>query len=157
VHARTWQAAYAGIVDDAYLAALDVAELARSRRQYFGTPGVHTLLAEEDGVIAGFVTFGRARPGGGEDGELYAIYVDPARQGRGIGRALFERARDGLRDDGFPRMNLWVLSDNRPSRRFYERCGMTPTVVTDVFTPRGSTQELPEMRYALDLDDGEGQ
>jgi RimJ/RimL family protein N-acetyltransferase len=48
-------------------------------------------------------------------------------------------------------MSLWVLSDNRPSRRFYERCGMTPTGATDVYTPRGSTQQLPETRYSIQL------
>lgn len=44
-----------------------------------------------------------------------------------------------------------MLADNHPSRRFYERMGMEPDGATHKYVPRGSTQELPEIRYAVRL------
>ena len=59
-------------------------------------------------------------------GELYAIYVDPAAQGRGIGRALMDAAVRGLATRGFREAVLWVFEANAPARGFYERMGWTP-------------------------------
>ncbi len=61
-----------------------------------------TLLAEIDGVPAGFTTFGPYRNDqdrGDLDptyGELLAIYVERAHWGDGTATALFAAARDGL-------------------------------------------------------------
>ncbi len=55
--------------------------------------------------------------------ELYAIYVHPSCQGRGIGRALVGRIVEELVVRSHPSMCLWVLSGNTQARRFYERAG----------------------------------
>ena len=78
-----------------------------------------------------------------EDGaaELASLYVDPARRGTGLGRALLE--------EGFARMPqreqvLWTFERNAPARGFYERLG---------FRLDGGRQVLPmlgdpvEVRY----------
>jgi GNAT superfamily N-acetyltransferase len=51
--------------------------------------------------------------------ELYAIHVDPAYLGTGVGRALMADALPRLGD----RAVLWVLEQNARARRFYERGG----------------------------------
>jgi GNAT superfamily N-acetyltransferase len=152
VHVRTWRAVYAGIVPDDYLAALDPVVNAERRRADPGPAGSQTLVAVVAGRIAGFASFGPYRRKGADPdpgmGELYALYVDPAHWGHGAGRLLLEAARDGLAAAGFPDMRLWVLTENTGARRFYERMGLAPDGTAQNYTPRGTTVELPELRYA---------
>jgi RimJ/RimL family protein N-acetyltransferase len=51
----------------------------------------------------------------------------------------------------YPELRLWVLEKNDRARRFYERAGMAPDGTHGVYTPGGSTAELPEIRYARRL------
>lgn len=55
-------------------------------------PGV--WVWEEDGNILGFSAADT------RDGSIWALFVDPAHERRGIGRPLFEKALDVLRYDG---------------------------------------------------------
>ena len=52
---------------------------------------------------------------------------------------------------GFADMRLWVLDDNHRGRRFYAAAGLSPDGTRQTWTPRGSTVELPELRYATAL------
>jgi len=82
------------------------------------------LVAEDDGAVVGFCVGGRSRaPDDPFAGEVYAIYVLPEQHGRGVGRALLQRAAQELLDRGLASMLIWVLRENAPSRRFYERMG----------------------------------
>jgi RimJ/RimL family protein N-acetyltransferase len=150
LHVRTWQAGYAGIVPAAILDALDPARFAARRRVQPAYPGTHTVVADEDGTIVGFASFGpyRGDPGAGE---VYAIYVDPKRWGGGVGRRLMATARATLSPD-FREVRLWVLEENHRARRFYERAGMTPDGARDFYTPPGGDTGLPEIRYAMRLE-----
>jgi ribosomal protein S18 acetylase RimI-like enzyme len=156
VHVRTWRCAYAGIVPAPVLAALDPAVFAERRRTRPAPPGAVTLVAEDDGTVVGFVSYGPYRRDQGAQydpaaGELYAVYVDPACQGTGAGRRLVTAAREGLRAAGYPEMRLWVLAENHAARGFYEHLGLAPDGEQQRYTPRGSTAELPELRYAARL------
>lgn len=55
-------------------------------------------------------------------GELYAIYIQPARQGMGAGRGLMRAVAAQLAGEGRRSLLVWVLADN-PARRFYEALG----------------------------------
>jgi GNAT superfamily N-acetyltransferase len=155
VHVRSWQSGYAGIVPADVLDSLDPADFAARRRDRGAPPGGGSLVAAGDGRIVGLASYGPYRPEQDrlepEVGELYAIYVDPGHWGAGIGRRLYAAATAALAAYGFPEMRLWVLTENHRARRFYERMGMRPDGVHDVWTPRGSTVELPEVRYATAL------
>ena len=150
IHVRTWRSAYAGIIPAEVLAALDPAENAARRRKTPRIPGTHTMVADTAGVIGGFASFGPDRDRE-PTGELYAVYVDPDQQSRGFGQLLYRTAVDTLTAAGFPEMRLWVLEENHAARGFYERMGMAPDGVVETYTPRGSTVELPELRYAVRL------
>jgi putative acetyltransferase len=76
-------------------------------------------VADEDGLILGFATL-RAD-------ELDHLYVDPPSQGRGVGSALLERAKE-LRPEGF---RLWTFQRNEGAKRFYERHGFRAIRLTD--------------------------
>jgi hypothetical protein len=124
VRTDTWRDAYRGLMPDSLLDGLDYD--ATRRRALMSALPAHqfVLVAEVDGTVVGFCLGGRSRtPDDLHRGEVYAIYVLPKHQGRGIGRALLQAGAKELVARGFGSMIIWVLRENAPSRRFYERMG----------------------------------
>lgn len=140
LHQRSRAAAYRGIVPDEALAAITAPMMGAWWAERWGYErDTHVLtVAERDGLLAGFTYVGphdAREPGADREpdvdgepavGELYAIHLDPAEQGRGVGRALMIDALAILRRGGWTRAVLWVLADNAHARRFYERGGWVP-------------------------------
>ncbi len=156
IHVRGWQSAYPGIVPDAYLDALSADNYAERHRGRIRLPqsGVEAWVAESDGAVAGFAILGPARPPLDEPpaGEVYAIYVDPGRLRRGIGRLLLDHAVEAFRRQGLGLATLWVLRENAPGRRFYEAMGWRADGSTQRFElPGFGGVSLPEVRYVRDL------
>jgi len=157
IHVRAWQAAYRGIVPDAYLDGLSIEDFAERHRGRIRVPqpGVEVWVADADGTVAGFAVLGPARgPIGGEgEGEVYAIYVDPGRVRRGIGRVLLEHAARRFRDGGNRLATLWVLRDNDSGRAFYEGMGWRRDGATQEFElPNFGGATLSEVRYVRALE-----
>ena len=124
IRTDTWRAAYRGLMPDSVLDGLGYD--ATRRRAFMSALSAHqfVLVAEDDGAVVGFCIGGRSRtPDDPFKGEIYAIYVLPKHQARGIGRALLQGAAQELLDRGLTSMLIWVLRENAPSRRFYERMG----------------------------------
>jgi ribosomal protein S18 acetylase RimI-like enzyme len=109
------------------------------------------FVAENDeGAVIGFVTVG---PADGdpdrEDGEVYALNIDPDHWGLGCGRALLAAGVAALQEAGFAEAKLWVHPGNKRARDFYERAGWLAEQAE-------REQELlgvlvPEIRYRLAL------
>ena len=59
----------------------------------------------------------------GRRGHIYHLAVDPAYQGRGIGKRLLNECLDRLRRAGLERAIILVASDNPRGREFWKRCG----------------------------------
>jgi GNAT superfamily N-acetyltransferase len=125
VQVRSWQSAYRGLIDQAYLDSLEPETWAG--RYTFGRMGIQlpsTLVAVNGSTICGLATTGLCRDVDLSNfGELMAIYVDPAYTGTGVGRLLITAARERLRGVGVRQAALWVLDENVRARRFYERDG----------------------------------
>ncbi|MEQ8817764.1 MAG: GNAT family N-acetyltransferase [Thalassobaculum sp.] len=73
-------------------------------------------LWEEAGRVLGFTAADPA------DGTVWALFVDPEAEGRGIGRALLPRALDDLRAAGWERARLTTQPGSR-AERFYRLGG----------------------------------
>jgi GNAT superfamily N-acetyltransferase len=73
---------------------------------------------EEDGAIQGFSA---ADP---RNGEIFALFIHPAYEGRGIGRALLPLSCQVLRDRGYKVARLTTAPGTR-AERFYRRNGWT--------------------------------
>lgn len=84
------------------------------------------LVAEEDGGIAATVMVGHD----GHRGWLYYLAVDPARQRRGLGRAMVSAAEAWLAAAGLPKVQLMVRATNGAVLAFYEKLGYAPSPVT---------------------------
>jgi GNAT superfamily N-acetyltransferase len=125
-----WRAAYRGLLSDEALDRMDAEQLASDFSQgivelrQHDSPDRFFLVAVQDDVVVGYVVAGRYRwdelPGAGE---VYALYVDPGRWGRGAGRALMAAAEARLGALGHADAALWVLEANQVGRRFYEAVG----------------------------------
>lgn len=158
VRVDTWRDAYAGLMPADFLAALDPVPRAALLRERLAEPGPFAnVVAVRDGEVVGFVTLGPYRDDEGMDatvGEVLAIYVHPRHQGLGAGRALMDAAVAELAAREAGEVRLWVLESNAASRRFYERYGLVPDGVRQMFRierPGGSPVDLPEVRYAMPL------
>ena len=153
IRVRGWQTAYRGQLPDAFLDGL-IVEPDRWR-SYLAepAPGRHALVAETDGVVNGFVTFGPSRDQDAPGGEIYAVYVDPPRYGRGIGTELMAAAESQLSADGHDNAVLWTLTSNERTRRFYERLGWRTDGTTKTDARLGVA--LEETRYRRTLADNQ--
>ncbi len=59
------------------------------------------------------------------DAYLEELYVTPARRGRGVGRALLERAMEVSRERGAVRIELGTSTDDTAAIGLYESAGFT--------------------------------
>jgi GNAT superfamily N-acetyltransferase len=148
IQVETWRAAYTGLMPEEAISAFDVPTrqamwregLAREPR-----PGSATFVAERDRAVVGFATVGAARGETAGVGELYAIYVDAASWGTGVGRALIEAAEASLRESGFREAVLWVLEGNERAERFYRAGAWEADGGRKLDTFAGPP--VPELRY----------
>ncbi len=124
VHTASWRSAYVGIVSQAYLDALDETQFAERWRTWITTEtSASIFVVEVDDNICGFASCGPIRtPVSVYEGELYAIYLAPNMQRKGIGSKLFVHVTRELAARKLNHMLLWTLRDN-PSTGFYERLG----------------------------------
>ncbi|MDT0167162.1 mycothiol synthase [Actinotalea sp. AC32] len=100
---------------------------AREREPWFRAEDL--LLAERDGrLVASAWT--KVEPGA-TTGELYALAVDPAEQGTGLGRLMTTHVLAHLAGRGLTHADLFVEGGNAAARATYERAGFR-TVRTDV-------------------------
>ncbi len=83
-------------------------------------------LAWDDGGLAGFC-WTKIQPDENA-GEIYAIGVDPSRQGLGLGRALTAAGLDSIAGQGWPWGILYVDGANRAAVGLYESIGFTVIV-----------------------------
>ncbi len=123
IQVRAWQAAYRGVMPDAYLDQLDVDDRAAYwRRQVLALlPSRRLEVIVDGGVVVGFAAAGPEHDGRAVGvGELYAINLDPQVWGRGLGRALLRDVTAALVDLGHREAVLWVVPENDRARRFYE-------------------------------------
>jgi GNAT superfamily N-acetyltransferase len=121
IRIRAWQAAYRHVFAAEELDRMKV-DLSRWTTSFeCSTSDSTTFVAEQGGRTVGFAWLGPSRDGP-DDGELYAIYVDPDAWSSGVGRTLLVRAEKRLAEK-YDQAVLWVFDKNSRARRFYERAG----------------------------------
>ncbi len=101
---------------------------ARMQEAWFDPGGF--LVAEEGPAM---IAFHWTKVHGGDDhghghdpiGEVYVVGVDPAQQGRGLGRAITVAGLRWLQARGLPQAMLYVEADNVPALAVYRGLGFT--------------------------------
>lgn len=153
IHVDCWRTAYRGHIDGAVLDGLDVDDKRASWRRWLkrsaagqGTDGAvrHAMVvADVDGEVVGWTTFGPARSSDREGwGELAGLYVAPEHAGAGVGRALVAEVERRLAAAGHVRAYLWVLEGNAPAEHAYERYGWIEDGATSIDDATDPTRRL---------------
>jgi ribosomal protein S18 acetylase RimI-like enzyme len=110
--------------------------------------GYRFVVADQGGEVAGYACFG-ATPCTVGTWDLYWIAVDPARQSRGLGRALLGAVEDAVRREG-GRL-LVIETASKPSyaatRAFYDRCGLELAARVKDFYARGDDKLIYCRRF----------
>ncbi|MFE8645933.1 GNAT family N-acetyltransferase [Sphingomonas sp. NCPPB 2930] len=117
----------------------------------FAEPQIY--VADEDGEVVGFVGFDRSRDPKTKPtvGEIWALHVLPDFQGRGIGLALWDAAREGLDDEGCTQVTAWVQLRNERALRFFELAGFKREMTT-LRTAQVGIERLEEVRLKRGVD-----
>ena len=124
---ESWRSTYGGIIDQAFLDSMSIPEhelrFERILREQRHSHVVFVVDDPASGVV-GFASGGRERDLDRTYlGELYAIYLLDASRRLGWGRALVGAVAGWLAERSMRSMLVWVLRENQPARRFYERLG----------------------------------
>ena len=122
--ARSYKAAYRGLMLDAYLDALPDSHwvpILNGGLEHGDT----CLIAEQGDALLGSVVFGPSEEAGNAD--WHAIYLVPEAIGKGVAPLLYARMEQEMRAQGFTSSTLEVLSQNRRAIAFYQRQGYAAT------------------------------
>ncbi len=158
IHWDSWVATYTGVFpQQAFVEfSLDKRERMWAREAALNADATRrsqVLVALHGERLLGFASVGPYRvqsfddPASTADGELRAIYLDPALQRRGIGRLLWAAAAERLRALGFAALRLWVIAGN-PAESFYRAMGAQP-VGSSTFDSHGVSLREDCYRAAL--------
>jgi GNAT superfamily N-acetyltransferase len=124
VHVKSWRESCGGIVPPTFVDNMWVVNRAKAFEKGFSIASykMYVAVAPERGVC-GFADFGEPREQiDAYEGELYAVYLLPEFQRKGIGERLFNLGVDFFAGSGKSSMYLLALEVS-PYRAFYEKMG----------------------------------
>jgi len=122
VFVHAWRGAYRGIVEDTIIDGLDESEVTSWMHELLSSRAASTVVATIGDEIVGFARFGED-PDDPERGHLYALYVQPAFGGQGVGRALLAHVLATLDPTSSRSVTLWVFEANERAQRLYRSFG----------------------------------
>lgn len=155
IHVATWQAVYQDVMPADYLKSMSVEKRLAYWREAIEFSDPQLLVATDDNdKVIGFVGFDRSRDSGTKSsvGEIWAMYVLQAHWGQGAGVALWDGARDGLKEEGCTQVTLWVLLQNERAMRFYEQAAGFKRDMPSLKTTAFGSVRLEEIRLKRGLD-----
>ena len=154
IHVSTWQSAYQDLMPDDYLRSMTVDKRQSYWREAIEYSEPQLLVATEGDKVVGFVGFDRSRDSGTKStvGEIWALYVSPAHWGQGAGVALWDGAREGLKEEGCTQVTAWVLLRNERALQFFEHSAGFKREMPSLKTVAFGTTKLEEIRLKRAVD-----
>jgi ribosomal protein S18 acetylase RimI-like enzyme len=130
VQIDTWRAAYQRIMPPRLLADMNDVRISAFWAQVIAEAQGKSFcfVASAGERVVGFASGGSRQHS--EDmtrGEVYALYVLPEFQGRGVGRRLVATSFERMLELGMKEGRIWTLRENAPARAFYSRIGGAAT------------------------------
>jgi GNAT superfamily N-acetyltransferase len=154
IHVATLQAAYKDLMPEDYLNQMTVEKRQAYWREAIEYSEPQLLVATDGDQLVGFVGYDRSRDAKTRStvGEIWAIYVAPAHWGQGVGLALWDGARDGLKDEGCTQVTMWVLLRNERALQFCEHAAGFKREMPTLKTVDFGTLKLEEIRLKRAID-----
>ncbi|MEM7093958.1 MAG: bifunctional GNAT family N-acetyltransferase/class I SAM-dependent methyltransferase [Actinomycetota bacterium] len=160
VHTRSWQTAYRGLIDQAFLDAIDPRDRAEVYRAALSapepTPRVWVVAEEVDDSGAPIRLLGHTEShvdaADETRGILQILYLEPETFGTGLGKQLHDMSLRGLHRFGVRTAALSVLQGNQRAIAFYERQGWHSTGEIDDEDWSGVTVPAVQMEIELSVD-----
>lgn len=154
IHVATWKAAYHDLMPENFLKAMTVEMRLAFWKEAIEYSEPQTLVAVADNQVVGFVGFDRSRDPGTRStvGEVWALYVLPEHMRQGAGIALWDGARDGLKEEGCTQVTAWVLLNNAPAMAFFEHSAGFKREMPSLRTTAFGTARLEEIRLKRAVD-----
>lgn len=148
IHVAAWQAAYADLMPADYLKTMTLEKRLAYWREAIEFSEPQLLVAAAGEQVVGFVGFDRSRDTGTRAtvGEIWALHVAPAHWGQGAGLALWDGAREGLKEEGCTQVTLWVLLRNERALRFFEHAAGFKREMPSLKTVAFGSARLEEIR-----------
>lgn len=154
LHVAVWQAAYSTLMPEDFLKAMTVEKRLAFWKEAIEYAEPQTLVVVDDLQVVGFVGFDRSRDPGTRStvGEIWALYVAPAHARRGAGLALWDGAREGLKEEGCTQVTAWVLLNNVPGMEFFEHAAGFKREMPSLRTTAFGSARLEEIRLKRTVD-----
>jgi len=116
------------------------------------------LVAEADGVVVGFGSYGPFRPYEGFRNTVeHLVYVSPSARGRGVGRRLLAALIDDARQRGKKTIVGAVDSENQPSLALHRSFGFVETGrMADIGEKWGARRTMVLLQRDLSIGHEEG-
>ena len=154
IHVATWQATYQDLMPEDYLKSMTVDKRLTYWREAIEYSEPQLLVVLDADKVVGFVGFDRSRDAGTKSsvGEIWALYVAPAHWGEGAGVALWDGAREGLKEEGCTQVTLWVLLHNERALRFFEHSAGFKREMPSLKTTAFGSTKLEEIRLKRPVD-----
>ena len=121
-------------------------------RRMLARPRLPWLVADDGGRVAGYAyaSAHRARPAYRWSAES-SVYLDPAYQGQGLGRRLYQQLITEVRDLGYRTLFAGIALPNPASVGLHEALGFTPAgVFRDVGYKLGAWRDVGWWQRSLD-------
>ena len=101
INVETWKNSYRGLIDDSILNARNVDDKRmKGWQDNIQNPDLIVLVCEDEEIM-GYLTAGPARDDFGIENEIYAFYVKPSVQRKGIGTRLMNEYKNIISHKSF--------------------------------------------------------
>jgi len=150
IHALSWKSAYKGIVPQQYLDELKNDFWANAFEDWISNDKITVQIMYDNDLPIGCIAYGKSRDATLPDwGEIVSIYFLPDFMGKGYGKDLINLALSDMKKQGVRDIYIWVLDDNQPARRFYEKSGFHCN--NDKYPLEILGKALIDVRYVIHL------
>ena len=125
IQCAAWKAAFADIITARTMEKYTDEDMNTIMlRRVFNKGLGHLYIAGIDNKACGMLFW---QPIDNRSAEIVALHTLKRVWGKGVGRALMDKALADITEEGFFGVKLWVFRNNLRARKFYEKCGFTMT------------------------------